>query len=227
MNDQNLMQIIIIAILLLCGYLYLLQFVVKHSVNRSANTLLAIVLLIIYTGISVPLLMIFSRLGDMNFILLAILLLTACIVLFAALYGCLQHFRELNKGMLALFILYVLMVGYITIFSRTEGHSREIILQFDSIEEALKMRSIEPLQHLWLNILMFVPIGVLFSLIQPDRLAKLIFAIPLGLLLSTVIETTQMLLQRGQCDIEDIFANTLGAFIGLLLVRIFRRRKTE
>ena len=73
-----------------------------------------------------------------------------------------------------------------------------------------------------MNVAMFVPIGFLFPLILPEKLNKLSLVIPLGLMLTTLIETTQMLLRMGQCDLEDLVANTVGAIIGLLLYRMFR-----
>ena len=42
MNSQNIMQIILIAILLLCGYFYLFQAVAKRTANRAALPVIAI-----------------------------------------------------------------------------------------------------------------------------------------------------------------------------------------
>ena len=222
MNNSGLMQIILIAILLLCGYFYLYQAVAKRTANRAALPLIAVILLLIYAVISVALILIIGQSNSMDFVFLAILILMACIGVFALLTGLIRHFREISKGMLALFVSYILMTGYITIFSRAERSATEILLRFDSIEEAVRLHSAEPLQHLWLNIVMFVPVGLLFPLID-ERLNKWSYVFPLGLMLSTVIETTQLLLRLGQCDVEDLAANTLGACAGLLLYRLYRR----
>ena len=222
MNNTGLMQIILIAILLLCGYFYLYQAVARRTANRAALPLIAVVLLLIYAVISVALILILGQSNSMDFVFMAILILMACIGLFVLLAGLIRHFGEIHRGMLALFVSYVLMMGYITIFSRSEQASTEILLRFDSIEEALRLRSPEPLQHLWLNIVMFVPVGLLFPLID-ERLNKWSYVLPLGLMMSTIIETTQLLLRLGQCDVEDLAANTLGACAGLLLYRLYRR----
>jgi glycopeptide antibiotics resistance protein len=47
--------------------------------------------------------------------------------------------------------------------------------------------------------------------------------LPLGMLLTTIIETTQLLMRNGQCDLEDLAANTVGALLGLLLYKLIRR----
>ncbi len=216
------MQIILIAILLLCGYFYLYQSVANRTANRAALPVIAIVLLLIYAAISVSLILILGRTNSMDFVFMALLILMACAGTLALLAALLRNFRTVHKGMLTLFILYLLVIGYVTIFSCSERRSTEILLKFDSIEEALRRHSLEPLEHLWLNIVMFIPVGLLFPLID-HRLSKWRYVLPLGLMLTTIIETTQLLMRLGQCDLEDIAANTLGACIGLLLYKLYRR----
>ncbi len=217
------MQMALIAILLLCGYFYLYQAVAKRTANRNSLVLIAIVLLIVYLVITVPLVMIFNELGNISFVLLGVLLLLSCIVLCMALYGLMRDYRKIHKGMLMLFILYTLMMGYITIFSRDEGHSTDILLKFDSFREALETRSLEPLQHVLLNAAMFIPIGILFPMIRVEKLARLTYVAPVGMMMTTMIEAIQMLMKKGQCDIEDIVANTAGAILGYFLFKFARR----
>ena len=221
------MQLLLIVILLLCGYFYIFQAVAKHTANRASLPILAIVLLMVYLLISLPLVLIIAQMGGTSFVILALLILAACVGLVAAIFAMIRNFRDLNKTMLVLFILYLLMMGYVTIFSRRDRVQTDILLSFDSIEEAVRRRSLEPLQHLGLNIMMFVPLGILFSAIDPPRLARLGIILPLGMLLTTLIETTQLLLRIGQCDLEDLVANTLGACLGLLIFRLFNRMQNK
>ena len=216
------MQLLLIVILLLCGYFYLFQAVAKRASSRSSIPMLAVVLLVVYLLISLPLVLIIGQMGGMSFVFLALLILAAFFGVFAFFAFIIRRFRELNKTALVMFFLYLLMVSYVTVFSR-KGHAQtDILLSFDSIEEAINRHSLEPLQHLWLNILMFVPIGALFAAIHP-RLARLSVVFPLGMLLTTIIETTQLLMRNGQCDLEDLAANTLGACVGLALFKLIRR----
>ena len=216
------MQLLLIVILLLCGYFYLFQAVAKRASSRSSIPMLAVVLLVVYLLISLPLVLIISQMGGLSFVFLALLILAAFFGVFAFFVFIIRHFGELNKTALVMFFLYLLMVSYVTVFSRKGHVQTDILLSFDSIEEAINRHSFEPLQHLWLNIVMFVPIGALFAAIHP-RLARLSVVLPLGMLLTTIIETTQLLMRNGQCDLEDLAANTLGACMGLLLFKLARR----
>ena len=226
-GNIDLMQLVLVAILLLCGYFFLFQAVAKRAASRSAIPMLAVVLLLVYLLISLPLVLIISQMGGLSFTFLALLILAAFIGLVAFLSFLFKNFRQINKGMLLLFLLYLLMTGYFTIFSRRGRVQTEIMLKFDSIEEAVRRHSLQPLQHLWLNVAMFVPLGMLFPAICPQHLNKLSCVLPLGMLLTTLIETTQLILRIGQCDLEDLVANTAGACLGLLLYRLYRRMAPE
>ena len=226
-GNIDLMQLVLVTILLLCGYFFLFQAVAKRAASRSAIPMLAVVLLLVYLLISLPLVLIISQMGGLSFTFLALLILAAFIGLVAFLAFLFKNFRQINKGMLLLFLLYLLMTGYFTIFSRRGRVQTEIMLKFDSIEEAVRRHSLQPLQHLWLNVAMFVPLGMLFPAICPQHLNKLSCVLPLGMLLTTLIETTQLILRIGQCDLEDLVANTAGACLGLLLYRLYRRMAPE
>lgn len=221
-NIDN-MQLLLLVILLLCGYFYLFQAVAKRAANRSIIPLLAFILLGIYLVILVPLVIIISQMGGLSFAFLALLILAAFIGLFSLLYSMVKNWRQLNKTMLVLFFLYLLMTSYVTIFSRQGRTQTDVLLRFDSVEEALNRHSLAPLQHLWLNVALFVPMGALFAAIDPPRLARLSVVLPLGMLSTTIIETTQLLLRIGQADLEDLIANTLGACLGLLAYHLYNR----
>lgn len=107
--------------------------------------------------------------------------------------------------------------------SGEEGSKTDILLEFESIAQAIKEQSFEPMEHLLMNIVLFVPIGFLFVAIYPEKLNKISLVIPLGLMLTVLIETVQMILQMGQCDLEDLVANTLGAVVGLLAYRQYKK----
>lgn len=223
LGAQSMIQILLIVILLLCGYLVLLKYVFDHAANRGAFTLLALVLLMIYGGLSGGLMLLLTRMGDMDFVFMALLMLGACITLFLMFVYLLRNFTEMRKGPLSLFVLYLLVLAYITIFSRHGQNSTAIFTSFTAIQEAIETRSFEPLKHMLLNVLLFVPLGVLFPMMQPEKLNSLLRIIPVGAMLSVTIESIQLLLGLGQCDLEDIVANTLGAVIGLLGFRLYRR----
>ena len=121
--------------------------------------------------------------------------------------------------MVVLFILTLFVIGYITLFGRNGTNDTTIRVQFAAIQEAIRTRSFEPLQHLWLNIVMFIPIGFLFPGIYPPRLNKYSIVFIVGLMCSCFIESMQMILTFGQPDVEDLLGNTIGALIGIFLYR--------
>jgi glycopeptide antibiotics resistance protein len=77
-----------------------------------------------------------------------------------------------------------------------------------------------------LNIVMFVPFGVLLPLLWPATGTRWRIA-ALGLAASAVIEGTQLAMwitlgNRRMFDVNDLMSNTAGAVLGLLLMRAYR-----
>ena len=75
-----------------------------------------------------------------------------------------------------------------------------------------------------LNILMFVPIGILSGCSFKELSWKIVIKIGIGL--SVTIELFQFLFRRGLCEIDDVIHNVIGCMIGyaisLLLFKIFK-----
>ncbi len=70
----------------------------------------------------------------------------------------------------------------------------------------------EGYKDLILNIVCFIPVGLLVGLLlEKHRLAK---ALLVGLLVSLMIEFSQLIWHRGVFDVNDLFNNALGAMIG-------------
>lgn len=228
MRSQYIMQYVLIGIMLVCGYVYLFQIAAKRTTNKAALPLISILLLVIYAIIMIPLMIIINSIGDFSTILLVLLLLISCIVIFAGVYSLIRERRSVRWGMVAAFVVYAVFVGYITVFSR-DGTSNDtsILLSFSSIKEALDTHSFEPLNHMLLNIVMFIPLGFLLVSINPQKLNRPILVAIVGLMISTVIESTQLFLRIGQCDVEDLVGNMLGAFLGAIAYRVYLRFRPE
>ena len=67
-----------------------------------------------------------------------------------------------------------------------------------------------------LNIISFIPIGLLTGIISPKL--RVLNALLVGLLVSLVIECSQLTLKRGVFDVDDLFNNSVGALIGGAIV---------
>ena len=72
-----------------------------------------------------------------------------------------------------------------------------------------------------LNILLFVPLGLLVPLIW-QKMNKLTKIIGIGFLFTLLIETSQLLNNRST-DVDDIIMNVLGAIIGFGLYKLGRK----
>ena len=123
----------------------------------------------------------------------------------------------------ALRILYLLMlvacIFYIfdtTVISRKVGESVGYNLHpfwsYRAIhdgDEGLLIQNV-------LNVLMFVPVGLLFRL--SFHSTKWWHALLVGLALSFSIELLQYLLHRGFAEFDDVFHNVLGCLVGFGVV---------
>lgn len=76
-----------------------------------------------------------------------------------------------------------------------------------------------------LNLVCFIPVGFLFCLVSGKR--KLLNAFLGGLSVSLLIECAQLLFRKGIFDVDDLFNNTIGAFVGALLANLVMRISTR
>ena len=118
----------------------------------------------------------------------------------------------------SILIVYILFLLYVAVISR-EPTNRSIVWldlfggyihpRYNSISNGL------------LNICSFIPIGALAGLIAKRyRIGK---AILVGLLVSTIIEFSQLIWRRGVFDVDDFLNGVVGVFIGALLVVLAMR----
>lgn len=74
-------------------------------------------------------------------------------------------------------------------------------------------------ENFW-NVVLFVPIGMFSSVLAKK---KVWLAGVFGFLLSVGIEVTQLITHRGLFEFDDIFHNTVGAVLGMILFVLVRR----
>lgn len=78
-----------------------------------------------------------------------------------------------------------------------------------------------------LNIILFVPLGLLVKAAYPQK--SIILCLFFACLLSSLIELIQLLFQKGFCETDDVIHNTLGCLVGMgvfsLVRNCFRRIK--
>lgn len=122
-----------------------------------------------------------------------------------------------NFPMLCFTLLYLCLVYTSTVLSRDidprRGHA---MMPFWSYALWMRSNSDLLLAYLVLHILMLLPIGVSLSALWQDWRPIVL----LGFSFSCLIEISQLLTKRGQCDIDDVINNTLGVVLGIGLYRL-------
>lgn len=112
---------------------------------------------------------------------------------------------------------YILFILYETIASRYETERyRYNFLPFWSYKALIRGEGVNIWRCIYLNVLLFMPLGVLlwFSLNDRSWWKALIFSFTL----SMGIEIMQLVFRRGLCEFDDIFHNTLGCMLGYLFM---------
>ena len=119
---------------------------------------------------------------------------------------------------------YVLLACYYslllcqTVVFRHESESMELrIVPFRKVANILDGNA-ETCWEIGLKIVVFIPIGILLTLILGrDKWRK---SIAIGIILSMTVELLQLFLRRGLCESDDILVNTLGCCLGVWMVLI-------
>ncbi len=153
------------------------------------------------------------------------LALTAVVVLGAVIFvGYFIVYRKLLGGKKRLslqkwlvggmFTGYIIMVLGVTFLSRGPGFENEMNLSlFYSYRDAWYGFSVRHWQFVILNIVMFVPLGILLPLLHP-RFKKAVWTIGAAFLFTLFIESTQYVTKFGRFVVDDLFNNFIGGIIG-------------
>ena len=106
---------------------------------------------------------------------------------------------------------YVVFILYETLMFRETGDARTNFVLFSYADRFLTEQSVRvgAINNIWL----FVPLGAgLYRIIQKKRVLLVPFV------MSVAIETAQYITGLGIAEFDDVFGNTLGSWIGVLVV---------
>lgn len=140
--------------------------------------------------------------------------------------------RKLSwKKLLIIYLLlaYLGLLFSITIFRRPWG-SRDGIVHL-TIRLGFGLKTGHP--SFWIsaysvyNILLFIPFGILASMVLNNRnkLRGVIVTTIIGVLLSLLVESIQLVTGRGMFEISDLVTNAAGGFIGALIYEGITRKQ--
>ena len=123
----------------------------------------------------------------------AVLFIWGALILFLAVFGRRMNRETQDNCVLELFNCY-----------------RQIIAEHDRSMLSVTVQ----------NILVFVPFGFTLSSIFKHR-SRLLIPLGISFSVSLLIEVSQLLLRSGLFEVDDLFNNTLGALIGIVLYLLF------
>lgn len=134
--------------------------------------------------------------------------------------------KEKNKRLIIkvgwlVFYIYILLLAYFLFFS--EHYGRDLVTQqynlqlFKEIKRFIRYRDQIGIEgfvvNIFGNVLAFVPYGFLLPMLKRSYRKFYVIAF-LSVLISIVIETSQLLLMVGVFDVDDILMNSLGGILG-------------
>lgn len=133
------------------------------------------------------------------------------------------------------FIVYLIVLFYVTLLAWNYGASFGPVGPGGRNYNLIPFRSIyrigifskdimDPIKILIGNIILFIPFGFLPKLILKKKLSVLTITL-FGMCLSTLIETCQFLFTYRVSNVDDVILNTLGTFIGALIVAVYFQLK--
>ena len=123
-----------------------------------------------------------------------------------------------------LFLAYSGIVMSITVFRRPVGSREGIVHLFVYLGFGLRTGdpSLRVSAYSVLNILLFVPLGILVYLKsnKDNSLKCIALCTFMGAFISLLIECTQLITGRGMFEITDILTNASGSLIGAILMAV-------
>lgn len=108
-----------------------------------------------------------------------------------------------------LFIIYIEILMQTAFFSREPGSRQQIDLNLFGTWGQTAIAHAYFIE----NIIMFIPFGLLAPMVF-ERMRKVRFCVFIGFLCSCGIELSQLITQRGYCQLDDVVTNTVGMLVG-------------
>ena len=147
-----------------------------------------------------------------------VVLLTACSILFCLADKRFAGYRSWKVLVTIILITATAGVIYTTLGTRAGGEAFQVNLKpLHSYREVMNGGNPEILRSNFMNGVLFYPIGLLATALLsgkwPERI-RLVLAVVFCAMLSVGIEYLQYDFSLGQCEIDDVIHNVLGALAG-------------
>lgn len=111
---------------------------------------------------------------------------------------------------------YAFMVFCLTYLSREPGSRNKLdLMPFSTLSTNWRL-DVYPIE----NILLFIPLGILLPLLW-KRFRSGYRCFKAGLLISVMIELSQLITGRGYCQTDDVITNVIGTMVGYFIVHMY------
>ncbi len=131
-------------------------------------------------------------------------------------------FRKAQSVACIVLFVWGAVVLFMTVLGRRyhphyyDNHDYEL---FSSYRAIFNEQNMTMLISVLQNILMFIPIGITLPIVLISK-HKYVVSLLICFLFSLLIETCQLLLKSGYFELDDLFNNTLGGLIGIIICLI-------
>ena len=127
-----------------------------------------------------------------------------------------------RKLIIALFVIYILIVLWITLIDREFGNRRAMLVPFWEFANVIKgIRRSFFIGQILGNLVMLMPFGFMVRVIRKVGLDQVLL---IAFCFSAGIELTQFITGRGLMEFDDVFNNTVGAVLGYKIYDVLRER---
>ena len=124
--------------------------------------------------------------------------------------------------LIVILVIYIAIVLYITILSRETNRREMVLTPFWELHNLLNTsRKIHWFLQIFLNIMLFVPLGILLPMLCRSFRSFTVITFT-AVLCSVAIEIAQYLTARGLSELDDVIHNTIGAIIGYIVFKLIK-----
>ena len=122
----------------------------------------------------------------------------------------------------ALLVLWLAVILHMTVFSRTPGMPEAELMPLHQLWMYFHGGTKELLRTMWMNVLLFVPGGLLLTALWPQKWqagCRLLDTVVVLTAVSVAVEWCQFHGGLGVAETDDVLCNGLGAAIGAIIHR--------
>ncbi len=123
----------------------------------------------------------------------------------------------IQAGAVLILVGFLAIVFEATVFTRIKTVRKYELAPFWSWRSIIRYHDRTLLKENLLNCVLLFPVGVLLPIIA-DRKIKWSHALFIGVLISAMIEFSQLILMRGLFEWDDMLHNGLGCMIGCMMM---------